>query len=376
MLLQLLVLAVASVQADLSVDIDASSVLHAANPLYMVRCRGFVHIYCGRGSSGDMEHPVVVVVRITVLLAHHTHTTTCTHTLTHPSTPPHTSTSRNRFSQKGCHSDSGFVHEVRGWSSQMIFGESFESPPNGTKPGQSSYAWQSVVDASLGSRATIALDTTRPFAGQASQRISIAAAAGGAFGGAGGTAGGTAGVANRGLGNEGLYLQAGKEYEGYFFASSDAAVTLEVRLETTDGTVLARQQIQHQPSTGVGGVGGGYAQHKFSLTPSAGTECVGIAPDSDPTVHCTSNPGTAHVCIKCGGQFTVALVAPSATAANDAGKKAGGATVNIDYVVLQPGLWGRFKGLNARKDVADTLATMGIKIIRLGGSFCSVTPDR
>ena len=82
MLLQLLVLAVASVQADLSVDIDASSVLHAANPLYMVRCRGFVHIYCGRGSSGDMEHPVVVVVRITVLLAHHTHTTTCTHSHT------------------------------------------------------------------------------------------------------------------------------------------------------------------------------------------------------------------------------------------------------------------------------------------------------
>jgi hypothetical protein len=26
----------------------------------------------------------------------------------------------------GCHSDSGFVHEVTGWSSQMLFGESFE----------------------------------------------------------------------------------------------------------------------------------------------------------------------------------------------------------------------------------------------------------
>ena len=32
-------------------------------------------------------------------------------------------------------------------------------------------------------------------------------------------------------------------------------------------------------------------------------------------------------------------------------------------------------GQNARKDVFDTLATMGIKIIRLGGSFCSVTKD-
>jgi len=105
-------------------------------------------------------------------------------------------------------------------------------------------------------------------------------------------------------------------------------------------------------------------QHKFSLTPTTGTECVGIAPDSDPTVHCTSNPGTAHVCIKCGGQFTVALV-------SDGGE----AVVNIDYVVLQPAAWGRFKGLNARKDVADTLKKMGIKAIRLGGSFCSVTKD-
>ena len=35
----------------------------------------------------------------------------------------------------------------------------------------------------------------------------------------------------------------------------------------------------------------------------------------------------------------------------------------------------RFHGLNARKDVADMLAQMGIKAIRLGGSFCSVTKD-
>ena len=93
-------------------------------------------------------------------------------------------------------------------------------------------------------------------------------------------------------------------------------------------------------------------------------QCVGIAPNSDPSVHCTNNPGTAHVCINCGGQFTVSLVADTSAA-----------EVNIDYVVLQPGEWGRFKGLNARRDVADTLSVMGIKAIRLGGSFCSVTKD-
>ena len=107
--------------------------------------------------------------------------------------------------------------------------------------------------------------------------------------------------------------------------------------------MLASQRFTHSGSS--------FLKYNFTLTPSAGTECVGIAPGSDPTVHCTSNPGTAHVCIKCGGQFTVALVSN--------GKEA---QANIDYVVLQPGEWGRFKGLNARKDVADTLATMGIKV--------------
>lgn len=94
---------------------------------------------------------------------------------------------------------------------------------------------------------------------------------------------------------------------------------------------------------------GKFVQHSFTLTPTDGTDCVGIAPGSDPTVHCTSNPGTAHVCIKCGGQITFAVVG-SSTADVEA---------NIDYAVFQPGQWGRVAGQNARKDVFDTLATMG-----------------
>ena len=249
----------------------------------------------------------------------------------------------------GCHSDSGFVHQVRGWSAQLVFGESFEAPPNRTKPGQSSYAWQPVISPALRARATIAGDPARPFAGQSSQRIAITSGAGT----------GTAGLANRGLGNEGLYLEAGKPYEGYFFARSAAAATLEVRLETTAGGVLASARIAH-------GGGAEFVQHRFELTPAAGTQCVGIAPGSDPTVHCTAAPpGSAHVCVRCGGQFVVAVVAAEGAAAE----------VNVDYVVLQPGPWGRFKGLNARADVAAVHQAMGIKAIRLGGSFCSVTKD-
>ena len=61
-----------------------------------------------------------------------------------------------------------------------------------------------------------------------------------------------------------------------------------------------------------------------------GTECVGIEPGSDPSVHCTNNPGTAHVCVRCGGQFEVAALAGAEAV-----------DVNVAYVVLQPGEWGR-----------------------------------
>lgn len=70
-------------------------------------------------------------------------------------------------------------------------------------------------------------------------------------------------------------------------------VTLEARLETVDGKLLASQQFKHRPQ--LGDAGDTFLQYKFSLTPTDGTECIGIAPGSDPTVHCTSNPGTAHV---------------------------------------------------------------------------------
>ena len=182
----------------------------------------------------------------------------------------------------------------------MLFGESFERPPASTEPGQSSYAWQPVVSQEVAARSTVALDNATTFSGQVSQRITIEAAAPDS----GATAVGTAGIANRGLGNEGLYLQAGKEYEGYFFGKGDAGTVFEARLELVEsGTILAAARFT-QPA----GVEG-FVQHNFTLTPSAGADCVGIAPGSDPAVHCTNNPGTAHVCIKCGGQFVVSVVA-------------------------------------------------------------------
>ena len=50
---------------------------------------------------------------------------------------------------------------------------------------------------------------------------------------------------------------------------------------------------------------------------------------------------------------------------------------DLDYVWLQPGAWGRVGDLPVRKQTAEVLAQMGIRAIRLGGSFASVTawPD-
>lgn len=167
---------------------------------------------------------------------------------------------------------------------------------------------------------------------------------------------GTVGVANRALSNEGMFFEP-KEYEGYFFATSSKAVTLEVRLENyVSKTVLAKQTI-HFP-------GGEWAMQNFSLTPSAGTTCEGIPVGSDPDIVCTAPTNEAgHSCIKCSGQVVVALASTG--------------EVNIDYVVLQPGEWGRFAGLNVRKQTVDIMQRMGISAIRCGGSFASVTawPD-
>jgi hypothetical protein len=71
---------------------------------------------------------------------------------------------------------------------------------------------------SPGVQATFASDATAPFHGRSSQKISFASGTG------------VAAITNRGLGNEGLFIEAGKDYEGFFFAKSESPVTLVVQL--------------------------------------------------------------------------------------------------------------------------------------------------
>ena len=198
------------------------------------------------------------------------------------------------------------------------------------------------------------------------------------------TSGAFVGVTNRGLGNEGMVFTAGREYEGYIWAKAIGAapLTLEVALEDHVHTgaadapaVLASQKLQL--SAGAGRGPAAWQQLRFTLTPQRSTDCEGIAnAEAWPRfrVSCpinnTYDGGTAadgrlsddsaHVCVRCAGQFRISL--------NSVG------TALVDYAFLQPGPWGRLNSsdgtpLPVLRDGPEAMAQMGVTLFRLGGSY-------
>eukprot|EP01043_Picozoa_sp_COSAG02_P035037 COSAG02_NODE_2485_length_8709_cov_23.301394_1_plen_247_part_00 len=206
--------------------------------------------------------------------------------------------------------------------------------------------WNSAVDQTA--KATIGYDKTEAHHGYASLKIDYRAGTG------------TAGVTNRGIGNEGLFLKSGMEYEGYFFAKTAKASKMTVMLRNWETkAVLATQDLVVGPSTN-------WTKYSFTMTASNSTICEGIRPGSDPEISCNTqrkgmavppNSEQGHICIKCGGEFVIALAQPG--------------SVHVDYVYLQPGAAGRFGAGPFLKDGVQVLKDMGITSIRLGGSFVS-----
>lgn len=257
----------------------------------------------------------------------------------------------------GCHSDTGYSHQPMGLHAQRIYGPSFEAPA----PVHADTDGTGWVDVSHGAGlGGAAVDATMAFHGQSSEKLTFS----------GNTGTGRAAVANRGLGNEGLFFEGGKEYEGYFFASAaNKSVNLVVSLEAW--SVNGKAPVVLASSTVTVEAGSGWKMFNFSLTPSTGTECDGITPGGAVAkaanitcpVNGTYNPDgvvsdrTAHICVRCGGQFVIALQSPG--------------TVNLDYVYLSPGAWGRFKGLPVLADGVKWLQGMGTSLFRMGGSFCA-----
>ena len=170
--------------------------------------------------------------------------------------------------------------------------------------------------------------------------------------------GGENGLKNRGIGGAGLYLEGGKPYTVSLFLWTGNSPTAFVELyDFTTNTSLARHDFTLQ-SAGPDW-GSLWFNYNFTLTPSAGTQCVGIPFNSDPSIDCGGDAGPAHVCVRCGGEFRIGISNPSDF-------KAG-------YVELMPGDWGlvqskRGASIPVLKSAGDVLQQLGVTTMRNGGS--------
>lgn len=158
-------------------------------------------------------------------------------------------------------------------------------------------------------RGQVEFDTTRPFLGERSQRLTYQDGLG------------SLGVENQGLNRWGVNLVAGKPYEGLLWARAEKPTELVVALESKDGQ-------KHYAQTKLSVLAGDWQKLAFTLTPNA---------------------TDTH------GRLAVTLDKPG--------------SVTLGYVSLQPGAWGRFRGLPVRRDVAEALVEQGITVLRYGGSM-------
>ncbi|HEY3861387.1 MAG TPA: hypothetical protein VGO59_05810 [Verrucomicrobiae bacterium] len=160
------------------------------------------------------------------------------------------------------------------------------------------------------------VETNQPFVGAQCQRMAF-------MGGAG-----EAGIENQGLNRWGMSFVQGRQYEGCVDARADVPAVITVALESADGArVCAEQNLSVS--------GPGWQHLDFVLTSSA----------SDSR-----------------GRFSIKLKQPG--------------SVDIGYAFLQPGEWGRFKGLPVRRDVAEGLVDQGITVLRYGGSMVNAPAYR
>jgi alpha-L-arabinofuranosidase len=153
------------------------------------------------------------------------------------------------------------------------------------------------------------LETNRPFAGLTSQRIALVAGEG------------EIGVENQGLNRWGMNFIKGKRYEGYLWLRAEQSAALFLALESADGT-------KRYAESQVAAKGNEWQRVEFKLTP-----------------HATD----------AAGRFVIGLKRPG--------------SVCIGHAFIQPGEWGRFRGLPVRKDVTEALIAQGLTVLRYGGSM-------
>ncbi|HXE54153.1 MAG TPA: family 16 glycoside hydrolase [Tepidisphaeraceae bacterium] len=184
----------------------------------------------------------------------------------------------------------------------------------GTTPPAVSGMWRPVQTGTARLEASIEKD--HPFVGAQSQRMTF-------VGGQG-----DAGIENEGLNHSGLAFHKDKPYDGYLWLRAKQPTSVIVSLESRDGShAYARHTLTVS--------GDDWKRYDFVLTPAADEEC---------------------------GRFAIRLSVPG--------------SIDVGHAFLEPGEWGRFKGLPDRRDVAEALVDQGITILRYGGSMANAAEYR
>jgi alpha-L-arabinofuranosidase len=177
----------------------------------------------------------------------------------------------------------------------------------GDESQQISGMWRAVCTGTAKGKFSIVAE--KPFIGKQSQQIAFASGEG------------TFGIENQGLNRWGMGYVADKPYEGYVWVRTEKPVKVIAALESRDGA-------KRYAETTIDIAAGDWKRIDFKLTPSVTDKA---------------------------GRFSLLLNQPG--------------TVEIGHAFLQPGDWGRFKGLPVRRDVAEALIDQGITVLRYGGSM-------
>jgi hypothetical protein len=154
-----------------------------------------------------------------------------------------------------------------------------------------------------------ALIADNPFAGTQSQQVTFESGQG------------EWGLENGGLNRWGMSFVAGQTYEGCVWVRAGKPTQLFVALESGAGSRVLAETALAVPANG-------WQRLEFKLKPKAADKA---------------------------GRFALKLKAPG--------------SVTLGHAFLQPGEWGRFKGLPVRRDVAEGLVAQGITVLRYGGSM-------
>jgi hypothetical protein len=160
------------------------------------------------------------------------------------------------------------------------------------------------------------LEEPNAFSGRQSQRLTFTSGEG------------EIGIENQSLNRWGMNFLPGKTYEGFVCVRASQPTEFFVALESRDGgKVYAEKRLKVSA--------GDWQKLTFNLKPDAADKA---------------------------GRFALKL------------KRAG--SVTVGYAFLQPGDWGRFKGLPVRRDVAEGLIDQGITVLRQGGCMANASEYR